>query len=82
LKNWFTRPVPKRAALVSGRSRTVELLLSEMTNPFFPELMQTLEDIAGSHDFDVMVGSTNHTQSARIFTRRILFARLVAPCRT
>ncbi|MFZ1939933.1 MAG: LacI family DNA-binding transcriptional regulator, partial [Terracidiphilus sp.] len=34
-------PNPQARALVSGRSRVLGLLVSEITNPFFPELMQS-----------------------------------------
>jgi DNA-binding LacI/PurR family transcriptional regulator len=70
-------PNPQARALVSGRSRTLGLLISEMTNPFFPELIQSFEDIAGAHDFEVMVGSTNYNlERARIFIRRLVQRRV------
>jgi LacI family transcriptional regulator len=66
-------PNPQARALVSGRSRVLGLLVSEITNPFFPELMQSFEDIAGEHDFEVMVGSTNYNRErAKIFIRRLV----------
>src|SRR5271165_2870959 len=70
-------PNPQARALVSGRSRTLGLLISEMTNPFFPELIQSFEDLAGAHDFEVMVGSTNYNlERARIFIRRLVQRRV------
>lgn len=70
-------PNPQARALVSGRSRTYGLLISEMTNPFFPELIQHFEDIAGSQDFEVMVGSTNYNlDRAKIFIRRLVQRRV------
>jgi DNA-binding LacI/PurR family transcriptional regulator len=70
-------PNPQARALVSGRSRTLGLLISEMTNPFFPELIQSFEDIAGAHDYEVMVGSTNfNIERARIFIRRLVQRRV------
>jgi LacI family transcriptional regulator len=70
-------PNPQARALVSGRSRTLGLLISEMTNPFFPELIQSFEDIAGAHDFEVMVGSTNYNlERAKIFIRRLVQRRV------
>ena len=61
-------PNPQARALVSGRSRTLGLLISEMTNPFFPELIESFEDIAGAHDYEVMVGSTNfNVERAKVF---------------
>lgn len=65
-------PNPQARALVSGRSRVLGLLISEITNPFFPELIQSFEDIAGENDFEVMVGSTNYNKArAQIFITRL-----------
>lgn len=70
-------PNPQARALVSGRSRTFGLLISEMTNPFFPELIQRFEDIAGAHEFEVMVGSTNYNlERAKLFIRRLVQRRV------
>ncbi len=70
-------PNPQARALVSGRSRVLGLLVSEITNPFFPELMQSFEDLAGAHDFEVMVGSTNYNlERARVFIRRLVQRRV------
>jgi len=38
-----TCPTPGRA-LVSGRSKMLGLIVSEITNPFFPELVQEFEN--------------------------------------
>lgn len=70
-------PNPQARALVSGRSRVLGLLVSEITNPFFPELMQSFEDVAGAHEFEVMVGSTNYNRErAKIFIRRLVQRRV------
>jgi len=70
-------PNPQARALVSGRSRTLGLLISEITNPFFPELIQSFEDIAGEHDFEVLVGSTNYNlERAQRFIRRLAMRRV------
>jgi DNA-binding LacI/PurR family transcriptional regulator len=69
-------PNPQARALVSRRSRVLGLLVSEITNPFFPELMQNFEDVAGEHDFEVMVGSTNYNRErAKILIRRLVQRR-------
>src|SRR6266852_1167895 len=47
-------------ALVSGRSRLFGLIVSEITNPFFPELIQGFEDIAVEHGYEILVSSTNY----------------------
>lgn len=70
-------PNPQARALVSGRSRVLGLLISEITNPFFPELIQSFEDIAGENDFEVVVGSTNYNlKRAELFIRRLAQRRV------
>ena len=46
--------------LVSGRSRVLGLIVSEMVNPFFPEVVQSFEDIAVQHDYEILLSSTVH----------------------
>jgi DNA-binding LacI/PurR family transcriptional regulator len=53
-------PNPQARALVSGRSRILGLIVSEITNPFFPELVQEFEDLAVAQGYEVMIGSTNY----------------------
>jgi len=53
-------PNTQARALVSGRSRILGLIVSEITNPFFPELIQGFEDIAVEHGYEILVSSTNH----------------------
>ena len=53
-------PNTQARSLVSGRSRLVGLVVSEITNPFFPELIQGFEDVAVEHGFEVLVSSTNY----------------------
>ena len=52
-------------SLVSGRSRIFGLIVSDITNPFFPELVKGFEDVAVRHGYEVMVSSTNY-DSARM----------------
>ncbi|MGC2298955.1 MAG: substrate-binding domain-containing protein, partial [Acidobacteriaceae bacterium] len=47
-------------ALVSGRSRLLGLIVSEITNPFFPELIQGFEEIAVENGYEILIGSTNY----------------------
>src|SRR6185295_14792378 len=39
-------PDPQARALVSGRSHIIGLMVTEITNPFFPELIQRFEQFA------------------------------------
>jgi LacI family transcriptional regulator len=56
--NYF--PNTQARSLVSGRSRLLGLIVSEITNPFFPELIQGFEDIAVEHGYEILIGSTNY----------------------
>jgi len=53
-------PNTQARALVSGRSKLFGLVVSEITNPFFPELIQGFEDIAVENGYEILVSSTNH----------------------
>jgi len=56
--NYF--PNTQARALVSGRSRLLGLIVSEITNPFFPELIQGFEDVAVESGYEILVSSTNY----------------------
>ncbi len=56
--NYF--PNSQARALVSGRTRLLGLIVSEITNPFFPELIQGFEDIAVENGYEILVSSTNY----------------------
>ncbi len=60
-------------SLVSGRSRILGLIVSDITNPFFPELVKGFEDVAVHHGYEIMVSSTDYN-SARmaVCVRRLL----------
>jgi DNA-binding LacI/PurR family transcriptional regulator len=53
-------PNTQARALVSGRSRLLGLVVSEITNPFFPELVQEFEGLAVEQGYEVFIGSTNY----------------------
>jgi DNA-binding LacI/PurR family transcriptional regulator len=46
--------------LVSGKSRVFGLIVSEVTNPFFPEIIQTFEDLAVQENYEILLTSTVH----------------------
>jgi len=54
------QPNTQARALVSGRSRLFGLIISDIMNPFFPELIQSFEDIAVNFGYEVLIGSTAH----------------------
>lgn len=54
------RPDTNAQSLASGRSRMLGLVVSDITNPFFPELIKGFEDVALQNGYDVFVASTNY----------------------
>ena len=47
-------------ALVSGRSRLLGLIVSDITNPFFPELIRSFEGLASQQQYDLLLTSTDY----------------------
>jgi len=70
-------PNTQARALVSGRTRIFGLIVSEITNPFFPEIVQSFEDIAVQHNYEILLTSTVHdpkrmeTSVRRMIERRV-----------
>ena len=52
-------------ALVSGRSRLIGLIVSDITNPFFPELIRQFEELAAEQQYDLLITSTGY-ETARM----------------
>ena len=55
--NYF--PNTHARTLVSGRSRLLGIIVENITNPFFPELIQSFEEIAVAHGYEILVSSSN-----------------------
>ena len=63
IKELGYRPNTNAQSLVSGRSRIFGLVVSDITNPFFPELVEGFQDFALQNGYDVLVASTNYDTS-------------------
>lgn len=70
-------PNTQARALVSGRSRIFGLIVSEITNPFFPEMVQVFERIAVQNQYEILLTSTGNdpkrmeTSVRRMIERRV-----------
>jgi len=70
-------PNTQARALVSGRSRIFGLIISDIANPFFPEIVQVFERIAVQHHYEILLSSTNNdpkrmeTSVRRMLERRV-----------
>jgi DNA-binding LacI/PurR family transcriptional regulator len=69
--NYF--PNSHARALVSGRSRLLGLIVSDITNPFFPELVRQFETLALERQYDLILTSTDYqTERMTVCLRRML----------
>ena len=70
-------PNTQARALVSGKSRIFGLVVSEITNPFFPEIVQAFEDIAVQHNYEILLTSTVHNaKRMELAVRRMIERRV------
>src|SRR5579875_393648 len=64
-------------SLGSGRSGLYGLIISDITNPYFPELVKAFEDVAVEHGREVLIANTNYdpkrmeTCVARMLQRKV-----------
>jgi LacI family transcriptional regulator len=66
-------PDTNARALGSGRSSLYGLIISDITNPFFPELVKSFEDVAMRHGKEVLVANTSYDPArAEDCARRML----------
>jgi LacI family transcriptional regulator len=70
-------PNTQARALVSGRSRIFGLIVSEITNPFFPEIVQGFEDIAVQNNYEILTTSTVHDPARMALSVRRMIERRV-----
>ena len=60
-------------SLASGRSNIIGLLVSDISNPFFPELIKSIEAAAFEHGYNVMLFNTNYdAKRAADYVRRLI----------
>jgi LacI family transcriptional regulator len=70
-------PNSQARALVSGKSRIFGLIVSEITNPFFPEIVQSFEDIAVRNNYEILLSSTVHDpKRMNLAVRRMIERRV------
>ena len=67
------RPSPIARALVSGQSRLVTLLVSDITNPFYPQLAKSVEQEAKLAGYAVVICNTeDRSAETRRYVERLL----------
>ena len=70
-------PNPQARALVSGRSRLLGLIISDITNPFFPELIDEFEKAAVARGYEILIGSTSDDRKTMDICARRMIERRV-----
>jgi len=63
--------------LVSGRSRIFGIIVENITNPFFPDLIQSFESIAVANGYEILVSSTNSDPAVLAACARRMLERKV-----
>lgn len=70
-------PNSQARALVSGRSRIFGLLVSEISNPFFPEIVHTFTQLGARYDYEVLLTSVKRdSNDLEAVARRMLERRV------
>ena len=66
-------PNEQARSLASGRSHTLGLVISDIANPFFPELVKSIETAAFERGYDVVLANTNYeSERTSNYVRRII----------
>lgn len=63
--------------LRSKRTRTLALVISDITNPFFTTIARGVEDVAAAHDFAVMFCSTDESDAEEMAYLQMLIERQI-----
>jgi len=70
-------PDRQARALVSGQSRIFGLIVPDLTNPVFPEIVKAFEEISFQHNYEVLLRSTSHDpQRMGLAMRRMVERRV------
>ena len=64
-------------SLVSGRSRILGLLVSDVTNPFFPELIQGFDDLAMENGYELLISFTRYDPARMALAVKRMLERTV-----
>ncbi len=70
-------PNTNARALVRGHSRSLGLIVSEITNPFFPEIVQTFAKLGVQHEYEILLSSIDHDPRLLEATARQMIERRV-----
>lgn len=70
-------PNAQARSLALGRSTTLGLVVSDLANPFFPELVKAIEAAAYEHGYDVILANTSYDAERTVkYVHRFIERRL------
>jgi LacI family transcriptional regulator len=70
-------PNGQARALASGRSRIFGLMVSEIINPFFPEIVQTFTELGVASNYEILLSSVDQDSRLREVAARQMIERRV-----
>ena len=66
-------PNAQARSLASGRSNIIGLVISDIANPFFPDLVKAIEEAAFARGFETLLSNTNYdTERTSQYVRRFI----------
>jgi DNA-binding LacI/PurR family transcriptional regulator len=68
-------PSSHARALASGKSHLIGLIISDIVNPFFPELVKCFEEIAVKNGLEVIVANTGYDPERMAFSVKRMIQR-------
>jgi DNA-binding LacI/PurR family transcriptional regulator len=69
------QPSSHARALASGKSHLIGLIISDIVNPFFPELVKCFEEIAIENGMEVIVANTGYNSERMAFSVKRMMQR-------
>src|SRR5947199_1280886 len=64
--------------LAGGKSRTIGVIVSNMENPFFFDIYQSIESDARAQGYEVVVANTDYNSEQLVASIRLMIGRRVA----
>ena len=74
----YTQPNLLARSLLTGKSNTLGLVISDIRNPFYPELIQGVEEVCQKEGYNLFLCNTNYNSEAAINSIKTLIGHRVA----
>lgn len=71
------RPNTLARSLVSGKSSTIAVIIPQITDPFFPEVILGVEDVARQHGYNIFLCNTNDDPRQELYYVDVLASKQV-----